>query len=70
MVGISDNQERGQSKRICSSQLSFVRGFMAAGKEQPGNDSITEEDALGIVIIAQSLIEIFIYFGFKKILQI
>ncbi len=43
---------------------------MAAGKEQPGNDSITEEDALGIVIIAQSLIEIFIYFGFKKILQI
>ena len=39
---------------------------MAAGKEQPGNDSITEEDALGIVIIAQNQREIFVYFDFKK----
>ena len=55
-----------QTKRICSSLLSFVRGFMAAGKEQSGNDSITEEDALSIVIIAQNLREIFVYFDFKK----
>ena len=39
---------------------------MAAGKEQSGNDSITEEDALSIVIIAQNLREIFVYFDFKK----
>ena len=56
----------GQTKRICSSLLSFVRGVMVAGKEQPGNDSITEEDALGIVIIAQNQREIFVYFDFKK----